>query len=116
MKPRQAMMTAMKAANWASVFEMRPEDEMTATKRSRGRRATRTKITAAASRRLIALDTEPGSFIGGSFYCRIPAGVSPKVSYAGPPVFEGRRRSVMSNPLSRREVLRFGAFTTVGGV
>jgi len=26
----------MKAANWASVLEMRPEDEMTATKRSRG--------------------------------------------------------------------------------
>src|SRR6266581_1827903 len=74
--PRQAMTRAMKAANWASVLVMSSETERKATKSSSGSRATRTKMTAAASRRLIALDTKPGSFIGGSVYCRIPADVS----------------------------------------
>jgi hypothetical protein len=72
------MMSAMKAANWASVFEMRPEAEMTATKRRRGRSATRTKMTAAASRRLIALETRRGAS-SVHFYCRIPAVVSPRL-------------------------------------
>ena len=58
------MMSAMKAANWASVLEMRFETERKATKRSNGSRATRTKMTAAASRRFMALDTKPRSFIG----------------------------------------------------
>src|SRR5712692_7545827 len=63
-KPRQAMMRAMKEANWASVLVMRSETDRKATKSMRGRTATRTKMTAAASRMLIALDTKPGSLMG----------------------------------------------------
>jgi len=69
-------------------------------------------MTAAASRRLIVLDTEPGSFIAGSLYCRIAAADSTRFANRRPTV----RGDTMFNPLSRREVLRFGAFTTVGGV
>ncbi len=67
------MTSAMNAANCASVRVMSSETDRKATKSSSGRRATRTKMTAAASRRLIALDTKPGSLIACSIYCRILA-------------------------------------------
>ena len=76
-KPRQAMMTAMKAANCASVFVMRSETDRKATNSMRGSTATRTKMTAAASRRLMALDTKRRSLMGGWNYCKIPGVHSP---------------------------------------